>query len=96
MLLKPLPYSDPDRLVMLWSTNAIEHRDREIVAPRRLSSISGPRAFSGATRDVRLPRSVHADGQRRRREQVVVSVVTPGTFEMLGRRAVLGRTFTDD
>ena len=33
VLLKPLPYHDPDSLVMVWSTNTIEHRDRDIVAP---------------------------------------------------------------
>ena len=33
VLLKPLPYGDPGGLVMVWSTNAIEHRDRDVVAP---------------------------------------------------------------
>src|SRR5205085_2536506 len=33
VLLRPLPYGDPGRLVMVWSTNAIEHRDHDTVAP---------------------------------------------------------------
>src|SRR5258708_4195087 len=33
VLLKPLPYGDPDRLVMVLSSNALEHRDPDLVSP---------------------------------------------------------------
>ena len=94
VLLKPLPYSDPDRLVMLWSTNAMEHRDRDTVAPRDFIDFRAASAFSGlhATYGFLVPSTLTGSAGA---EQVVVSVVTPGTFEMLGRQPVLGRTFTD-
>ena len=57
VLLKPLPYSDPDRLVMLWSTNAIEHRDHDIVAPLDFIDFRAGRRLLRAARDVQLPRS---------------------------------------
>ena len=33
VLLRPLPYSDPGRLVMVWSTNGLEQREHDVVAP---------------------------------------------------------------
>ena len=94
VLLKPLPYNDPDRLVMLWSTNALERRDRDTVAPRDFLDFRSAKAFSAlhATYGFLVPATLTtASGA----EQVVVSVATPGTFEMLGRAPLIGRTFTD-
>jgi putative ABC transport system permease protein len=94
VLLKPLPYAEPDRLVMLWSTNAMEHRDRDTVAPRDFIDFRSASAFSElhATYGFLVPSTMTSSAGA---EQVVVSVVTPGTFEMLGRQPVLGRTFTE-
>ena len=94
VLLKPLPYGDPDRLVMLWSTNALEHRDRDTVAPRDFIDFRSASAFSAlhATYGFLVPATLTTPAGA---EQVVVTAVTPGTFEMLGRAPVLGRTFTD-
>jgi putative ABC transport system permease protein len=94
VLLKPLPYSDPDRLVMLWSSNAMEHRDRDTVAPRDFMDFRAASAFSGlhATYGFLVPSTLTSSTGA---EQIVISVVSPGTFDMLGRQPVLGRTFTD-
>lgn len=94
VLLKPLPYADPDRLVMIWSTNVIEHRDRDTVAPRDFLDFRNARAFSSlhATYGFLVPATLTSPTGA---EQLIVSVVTPGTFEMLGRSPVIGRSFTD-
>ena len=95
VLLKPLPYNDPDRLVMLWSTNAREGREREMVAPRDFVDFRNAGAFSAlhATYGFLVPGTLTAVASA---EQIILSVVTPGTFEMLGRSPSLGRPFTQD
>lgn len=93
VLLKPLPYANPDGLVMVWSTNAIEHRDRDVVAPLDFLDYRKASAFADmqATYSfiVGAPLTTAAGT-----EQITTTAVTPGMFEMLGRAAVLGRTFT--
>ena len=93
VLLKPLPYGDPRGLVMVWSTNAAEQRDREVVAPldfldyRKASSFAEMHATYSFVIGASLSTEAGAD-------QILVTAVTPGMFEMLGRSPVLGRTFT--
>jgi putative ABC transport system permease protein len=93
VLLKPLPYGDPAGLVMVWSTNAVERRDRDVVAP--LDFLDYRKA--GAFADMQAAYSfivgtplTTATGT----EQILATAVTPGMFEMLGRAPAIGRTFT--
>ncbi|HEX6974586.1 MAG TPA: ABC transporter permease [Vicinamibacterales bacterium] len=93
VLLKPLPYAHPDELVMVWSSNAVEHRSQDTVAPLDFLDYQQASAFSsmhaGYSFLVPAPLTTNTGT-----EQVVISVVTPGTFEMLGRAPILGRPFT--
>ena len=93
VLLRPLPYADPGRLVMVWSTNAIEHRDHDIVAPLDFVDFRKAGAFSElhAAYSFLVGAALTSPSGA---EQILVSGVTPGMFEMLGRAPVLGRTFT--
>ena len=95
VLLKPLPYADPDGLVMLWSTNPREGRERDTVAPRDFVDFRAAGAFSAlhATYGFLVPGTLTGGANA---EQIVLSAVTPGTFEMLGRTPSLGRSFTAD
>jgi predicted permease len=95
VLLKPLPYKDPDRLVMIWSTNTLEHRDRDTVAPRDFLDFRGASSFADlhATYGFLVPANLTTAAGA---EQIIVTAITPGTFEMLGRMPAIGRTFTED
>ena len=93
VLLKPLPYGDPDQLVMVWSTNAIEHRDRDVVAPLDFLDYKKAAAFSDMQAAysfvVGAPLATPAGT-----DQIVTTAVTPGMFDMLGRAPAIGRNFT--
>jgi putative ABC transport system permease protein len=93
VLLKPLPYGDPDGLVMVWSTNALERRDRDTVAPldfldyRKAGAFADMQAAYSFIVGTRLTTPAGS-------EHILVTAVTPGMFDVLGRQPALGRTFT--
>jgi putative ABC transport system permease protein len=93
VLLRPLPYADPGRLVMVWSTNTVEHRDHDVVAPLDFLDFRKAGAFSElhATYSFLVGTNLTSPSGA---EQILVSGVTPGMFDMLGRAPALGRTFT--
>jgi putative ABC transport system permease protein len=96
VLLKPLPYDDADRLVVMWqrftnigipkdqnSTSAPEYADI-----RRLQqSFSDMAAVQNASFNILVGDMP---------ERVVGEVVSPGYFRVLGVEAFLGRTFLDE
>ena len=92
VLLKPLPYPEPDRLVMIWNDNTREGIRQYPMSPADFADIKA------ATRTIErmelllsfLTQSTlrTADGV----DQVTGSMVSPGMFELLGRPAALGRT----
>jgi putative ABC transport system permease protein len=93
VLLKPLPYGGARDLVMVWSTNTAEHRDRDTVAPldfldyRKAGTVADMQATYSFIVGVSLRTAAGT-------EQIVATAVTPGMFEMLARQPVIGRLFT--
>jgi len=92
VILKPLPYDGPDRLVMVWESNVAENRFRQGPSPGNLddwaSSNDAFEAISGwwvASANLR-----GADGSH----PISGVQVTPGFFEVFRRAPMLGRTFT--
>jgi len=96
VLLKPLPYSEPDRLVMVWNhsprdggvENTISPADYLDFAARNhtLERLDGYFSFL-STLEVSV-----SD----RTEIAYAQIVTPGLFETLGRAPAHGRTFRTD
>src|SRR5262245_2363126 len=91
VLLRPLPYPSPDRLMMLWSYNPRQGFDKDVSAypnfddwRRQSTSFDGMSAYYGAD---------YALTQAGDPAQIRAAIVTPGFFETLGVRPALGRTF---
>ena len=91
VLLRPLPYPHPDKLVMVWETNPVRHFPTNVVNPGnylvwrdRAASFSGLAAVIWST-------ATFTDGT----PQIVPGqAVTPNFFGIVGTPAALGRTFT--
>jgi len=94
VLLRPLPYRDPARLVTLWERDTTRSGDKNVVAVPNFEAWSErARSFSGMA--ALVPQSVTVAGDRRDEpEHVAGAQVTPGYFALLGVAPVLGREFT--
>jgi hypothetical protein len=93
ILLKPLPYSDADRIVTLWQTKVSQGVERDDASPanfldwrERNQSFEVLAAAEPYTMD-----HVGPDGPERFRTWLV----TEGFFDVFGLRPALGRTFLD-
>jgi len=92
VLIEPLPFKDPARLVVLWEENARQPGRSNVVAPanylrwqERATSFERMAAFTGTR--------VNLTGTNAPLE-LAVHVVTSGFFDTLGISPMLGRTFT--
>ena len=108
VILKPLPYDDPERLVMVWESNVPLNRIREGPAPGNVDDwVAGNDVFEALTswwtaqatlrgRDPGSPTrglcALGCDGSA----PVTGVQVTKGFFEVFRRAPILGRTFTDE
>lgn len=96
VLLKPLPYDRPERLVVVWSDAGTQGRPRNTMSPANY------RDFATANQTLErleayfsfvTPFELAADGAT---EVVIGVTVSPHLFPMLGRSPALGRPFGDD
>jgi predicted permease len=94
VLLRPLPYQHPDRLVQVWETNTKQGYSRNVVNPINfLDWRDQNRAFTSmaAISDVAVNLNLGSDPL-----SAPAIRVTPQFFSILGVAPALGRTFTDD
>ena len=102
VLLKPLPYHDPDRLVQIWEVNPARNWTHETVAPAnfldwkaRSRSFADMAYYIGS--DTRLPGladvTLTGGGDPERLRAMTVS---SNFFAVLGTAPALGRTFHAD
>ncbi len=94
-LLRPLPYADPDRLVSIWETSDANSRSFAS-PPNMLDWNERSRMFetiAGFTPNVGGMVMAGRDGNA---ETVSRQWVTAGIFDVLGVRAIAGRTFNSE
>jgi putative ABC transport system permease protein len=102
VLLKPLPYRDPDRLVQIWETNPLRNWTESVVAPANLldwrarsRSFDGIAFYNGS--DTKAPgmadTTLTGAGDP---ERVRGMIVSANFFAVLGTPAAFGRTFNPD
>jgi len=94
VLIRPMPYADPDRLVTLWEDASY------INFPRNTPSVANfedwekqNQVFSGLAGSRDRAGSLTGDGQP---EMVLGGAVTISLFEVLGVQPLLGRAFTEE
>jgi len=102
VLLRPLPYAEPDRLVRIFEQNPIKRWDRNVVAPanyadwRKQNSVfTDVAAYSGTnSRDeTQIRLFVTGNGEPQRLNGLSIS---GNLFSVLGAAPLLGRTFTEE
>src|SRR3954469_10177305 len=92
-LLRPLPFSQPDRLVMLWERSPRSLHNR--VSPLNFVDWSEQQqAFSSVAAIAGGGRTLTGGGGEA--ERIPGQAVTSAFFEVLGVRPVAGVTFTSD
>jgi predicted permease len=92
VLLRPLPYHEPDQLVMVWEHNLPRQRDRNVVSPanylrwrERATSFTDLAMYTWSS-------TVFTGGDAP--ERVSGRSVTTNLFSVLGAPPALGRVFT--
>ena len=94
VLLRPLPYQDPGRLVVVWETKLSRGIKQELVSPSEYRTwVEQNRVFDQMAALRAEPR-VLAGGELPERVETIL--ISPGAFEMLGAKPAVGRTFSHD
>lgn len=94
VLLRPLPFKDPSRIVAIWETKAQANMQRESTSVANfLDWQTQARSFEQMVASAAFIRTLSGTGDP---EQVMTSAVGPGFFRFLGIRPVLGRGFSND
>src|SRR3954469_11999778 len=94
VLIRPLPYAQPDRVVLVWEENLAANFPRNTPAPANYADWARmSRSFSGLAATRSASASVTGDGAP---EQIRGRRVTRNFFDVLGVRPAIGRTFTAD
>ena len=94
VLIRPLPYTDPARVVLVWEDNSAAGFPRNTPAPGHYTDWKRmQRTFAGIAATRGGSASVTSDGPP---EQILGRRVSQNFFSVLGVRPAIGRTFTED
>jgi putative ABC transport system permease protein len=91
LLLKPLPYADAERLVVVWEHNLPRNRPRNVVSPANfLEWRERSRAFEGLAAFTQNRVTLTGSGEP---QELATLIVTADVFDVLGAGPMLGRGF---
>jgi len=91
VLLRPLPYAAPDRLVAIWSNNTHQNEARNPVSPANFDAFRSE-ATSFAAMEAMYSFFINAQLELgANREMLTAATVTPGMFDLIGRSTERGR-----
>ena len=94
LLLRDLPYTEPDRLVMVWEDSTFAGFPRNTPAPANYFDWKAQnQVFTDMAATRGSTANLTADGPP---EQVFGRRVTPNFFDVLGVKPLLGRVFTEE
>jgi putative ABC transport system permease protein len=94
ILLRPLPYQDPDRLVVIWETKLSKGITQEQVSPPDYRDwVEQNRVFDHIAA-LRVEPRVMTGGELP--ERVETAFISPSAFDLLGVKPALGRTFSPE
>jgi putative ABC transport system permease protein len=98
VLLKPLPFRDPERVLVIWEKNPTLNKVKLFVAPanflawqRQSRSLESVAALHDTSINLTAGPNGHIDPEELRCERVSATL-----FPLLGVQPILGRTFRDD
>ena len=94
VLLRPLPYRDPGRLVVIWETKLSRGTKQELVSPAQFRAWTVENRIFDQMAALRAEPRVLTGGELPERLETVL--ISPGAFEMLGAKPTLGRTFSPE
>jgi len=89
VLLRPLPFRDPGRLVVVWERPPDADRNNVVQTQNFLDWRKRNRSFDDIAALFEIPMNLEGEGEP---VQVPGMLVTAGFFEILGTRPLLGRT----
>jgi putative ABC transport system permease protein len=102
VLLRPLPYKDPDRIVQFWETNPLKNWTQATVAPANFSDwekqstvFESMSAYLGSDKKEAGLTGLHLTGGDEP-ERLQGLAVNANIFSVLGVDPALGRTFRDE
>ena len=94
VLVRPLPFSEPERLVFVWETMPARNVDRNVVGPANLLRWrERARSFSGLAGFIRF--ETNLDGPGGVAERIAAGFTMGNLFTVLGARPLLGRTLLE-
>ena len=92
VLMRPLPFRAPDRVVMIWENDRLNRRPRYPVAPANFDDWrKGTRALEAVAGWIPQMGTVRSGGEP---FQANIAVVTTNFFDTLGTGPFIGRSFT--